>query len=66
MIEYYTRERKGERDAKEKLFQFKAEIRENIKEPGLTKCKSKTVSYSQPLHVTKTLNIRPNHRIKII
>lgn len=46
-----------EKDTKKELFQFQAEIRENIKDPELTKCKNKTVSYFQPLHNAKALNI---------
>ena len=42
------------------------EIRENIKDPGLTKCKNKTGSYFQPRHMEKALDIRPDLRIKII
>ena len=58
---------KSRKEAIEELFQFlAAEIRENIKDPGLTKCKNKTVSYFQPLHMAKALNISPGLRIEII
>lgn len=52
--------------AKEELFLFQAEIRENIKDPGLIKGTNQTVSYFQPLHITKALNMRPDLRIKMI
>ena len=40
-------EKERERYADEELLKFQAEIRKNIKDPGLTKCKNKAVSYSQ-------------------
>ena len=46
-----------EKNTKKELFQFQAEVRGNIKDPELTKCTNKTVSYFQPLHIAKALNI---------
>lgn len=57
---------KSRKETTEELFHFLAGIRENIKDPGLTKCKNKTGSYFQPRHMAKALNIRPDLRIKII
>ena len=57
---------KSRKEATEELFHFLAEIRENIKDPGLTKCKNKTGSYFQPRHMEKALDIRPDLRIKTI